>query len=201
METTITKSNVYSFAELSEDAKETAIVANRLMEVDDTFWSESVIEDAKTIGALAGIEIENVWFSHSYSQGDGACFEGSYSYKIGALKAVKDHAPMDEELHDIVKTLQDIQRRNFYGLQATCTQSGHYNHSGCMQVDLYEYLDYGSWSGEDEQELTDALRLYADWIFSSIVKDYEYFTSDEYIRERLEERDDKFLESGQLYTD
>ncbi len=198
METIVTKTNVFSFTELSDEAKETAIVANRLMDVDDTFWSENVIEDAKTIGALAGIEIENVWFSHSYSQGDGACFEGSYSYTIGALKAVKDHAPMDEKLHDIIQTLQDIQRRAFYRLEATCKQIGHYLHSGCMSVDLTWNKDY---SLDIEQDLRDALRLYADWIFSSIVKDYEYFTSDEYIRERLEERDDKFLESGQLYTD
>jgi phytoene synthase len=80
-------------------------------------------------------------------QGDGACFAGNYSYQKGALKAVKKHAPLDEELHRIVKGLQEVQSKNFYRLRATTVHRGHYYHSNCMSIDIhddeYQYRDLG----------------------------------------------------------
>jgi hypothetical protein len=197
METTITETGVYSWTELSDEAKEHAIESNRDRYVFDEIWHEHVIDGAKIIGDIIGIDIDAVWFSHSCSQGDGACFEGRYEYKVGALKAIKSHAPLDTDLHDIAKSLQEIQRRNFYGLSATCKHRGHYNHSGCMIVDLHDNQEYGEWTSEDESDLIDTLRLFADWIFDRIKDEYEYATSDDNIRESLQ--DNRFLESGEVY--
>ena len=50
------------------------------------------------------------------SQGDGASFEGQYSHARGAARAIRAHAPKDEELHRIADELQAVQKRNFYQL-------------------------------------------------------------------------------------
>lgn len=90
----------YTFNELSEEAKEKAREWYRKVE-DFSFYAETVIDDAKTIAKLMGININNVYYSGFWSQGHGACFEGTYTYKAGSVKALKDYAPLDTELHAI----------------------------------------------------------------------------------------------------
>ena len=195
MSETTTVPKVYKFKELSDEAKETAIGNRRNWNVSDNFWSECVIEDAKTIGELFGLDIENVWFSGFSSQGDGACFDGCYEYRKGALKAIKEHAPEDTDLHEIVKSLQDIQRPSFYQLYAKCKQSGHYNHSGCMNVSVDCEDEY--WRDDCDSDLTDQLRYFADWIYKRLEKEYDYQTSDKVIIEQIEDYELKFSESGE----
>src|SRR5690606_10902815 len=115
----IIETKVYQLHELSSEAQEKAIENLRNHEgYLDYKWWDSTYEDVKTIAALFGLEIDEIYFSGFYSQGDGACFEGYYSYKKGGLKAVEGYAPTDMELYGIVKGLQDVQRRYFYGLSA-----------------------------------------------------------------------------------
>ena len=59
---TITKT-LYEFDDLDEDAKETARAWWREGILEHDFWYECAIEDAKELGKLLGIEIENVYFS------------------------------------------------------------------------------------------------------------------------------------------
>ncbi|MFA7254446.1 MAG: hypothetical protein WC107_07930 [Patescibacteria group bacterium] len=108
---------VYKFDELSESAKQKAIEDYR----QDGFyyeWWDAVYEDARQIGEILGIEIDNIYFSGFSSQGDGACFEGKYAYAKGSANGIKGHAPQDEELHRIAKELQILQKKNFYSLSA-----------------------------------------------------------------------------------
>src|SRR5574343_1879008 len=109
METITKQYNVYEFDELTNDAKEYAINHFRDLQSDDTFWSECIIDDAKTIGKLIGIDIDNIYFSGFSSQGDGACFEGYYTYNKHSVKLLKDYAPIDKELHKIVESLYRLQ--------------------------------------------------------------------------------------------
>ena len=193
---TITK-EVYTFAELSESAKETARDKYREHNLEGYDWWDSVYEDAKTIGNLFGLRIDRIYFSGFWSQGDGAYFEGDYQYRKGALKAVIDYMPLDNDLHDIVKRLQDVQRKAFYGLYAS-TKSGHgsnfYSHSGVMQVSVD--CDKRDITESEEDDITQCLREYADWIYSRLEAEYEYLQSDEVIDEYL--NDCEFDEEGEL---
>src|SRR3546814_2772659 len=56
----------------------------------------------------------DVCSSDLWNQGDGACFEGNYSYARGASAAIRRYAPKDVELQRIADALGAIQRRNFY---------------------------------------------------------------------------------------
>ena len=108
------QTDVFTFSELSADAQQRAIDTAREWAAQDDFFSEYVIDDAKTIAALMGIEIDNIYYSGFWSQGDGAQFTGNYSYQKHGAKSVREYAPQDSELQLIANGLQDVQRRNFY---------------------------------------------------------------------------------------
>ena len=204
---------LYKFDELSPEAQQHALENQSRFESED-FDPEFVYDDAATIAELFGLDIRQtrkirndgshfydptiyptIYYSGFCYQGDGACFEGTYSYKAGALKAVKDYAGQDERLHRIVKALQDIQRKNFYQLTAKCKHSGHYYHSGCMSVDV-ERSDDKEMTADAEETVEECLRDFADWIYEQLENEYDYRTGEESCREEIEANDYEFTEKG-----
>jgi hypothetical protein len=190
MRTITTENEAYTWEELSESAKDYAREQYREHNLDYDWW-DSVYDDAKTIAALFGLRIDRIYFSGFWSQGDGACFEGGYQYRKGALKAVMEYAPMDTELHGVVARLQGVQRKAFYGLYASCNQTGRYN---SMRVNVDN--DSRDISENEEDNITDELRLFADWIYSRLEAEYEYLQSNECIDEYLAEFE--FTSEGEL---
>lgn len=189
---------LYMFSELSDEAKENALNELRDINVSNNFWYECIYDNIKEISSLFGLEITKIYFSGFWSQGDGASFEGSYSYKKDALKNVKNFAPLDTELHKIVSKICDIQKKNFYRLYADCRVSGHYVHSGCMRVSV-ETQSNGYVNKNTEDDLTQALREFADYIYYDLLqKEYEYLTSDDCLSEYLNDSDYEFTENGKL---
>ena len=126
-----------------------------------------------------------IWFSGFASQGDGACFDGTYAYAKGAAKAIRAHAPEDKELHRIADELQSIQRRYFYRIEARTKHSGHYYHSGCMSVEAWnrDASAYADCAAEDD--MRDALRSFADWIYRQLEREYDYLNSDYAVDESI----------------
>lgn len=185
---TIKETIVYKFNELSDDAKERAIdIAAQDME----FYDDCVIDDAKEIGKLFGLDIDKIYYSGFFHQGSGASFEGSYQYVKGSLKAVKALAPMDKALHKIVQQLQDIQSKHFYSLRASIS-TGH-RESMRVSVDDVRDLDVPEGVEDDVKEL---MTDYAHWIFKQLETEYEYQFSSEQISEYLEANEYTFDEDG-----
>jgi hypothetical protein len=196
------KQKVFRFDELTEEGKEKAIENLYDVNVDHDWW-DFAYENAKAIAALMGIEIDKIYFSGFSSQGDGACFEGSYSYQKGGVKAVKDYAPLDKELHRIAKELQAIQRTRFYTITASVKHSGHYFHEFCTNVSIYESnpswdSDYST-DAKTADDLTEALRDFMSWIYSQLEKQHDYLTSKEAIIETIEANEYEFTAEGKLY--
>lgn len=199
---------VFKFAELSESAKEKARIWYRHGIYNDE-WHESVFEDAAEIAEMMGIDLRQtavklmngdtrydpcIYFSGFSSQGDGACFVGTYRYKAGSAKAVKTHAPQDAVLHGIVDTLQAIQRKAFYRLTANITHRGHYNHSGCMDIDVER-----DGEGEiDENGIRECMTDFADWIYKQLESEWDYRNSDEQTDESIEANEYEFNEDGSI---
>lgn len=191
---------LYAFNELNEETQEKVIDKFRDINTSDSFWYECIYEDAKTIANLFGLDIDKIYFSGFWSQGDGASFEGSYEYKKKSLQSVKDYAPLDNDLHDIVERIVKLQKKHFYKLYAKTSVSGHYVHSGCMSVDVINENKTHGYPDNEEDELKQLLREFADWIYSRLSDEYDYQTKDETIKEFLEANDYEFLESGELYA-
>jgi hypothetical protein len=201
---TITQT-VYSFDELSPSAKDRALSWYReLVDTDDI--SDSVYSDAEEIAQLLGIEFKQravklmsgetryepcIWWSGFGSQGDGACFEGSYAYNLGSVAAIKAYAPQDAELHRIASELAAIQRRNFYRSTATIRHRGHYYHEYCTAIEVESVHTL-----EDEKAIAETLRSFMRWIYRQLEAENDYQTSEENVAEMITANEYRFYEDG-----
>lgn len=207
----IIEKTVFNFDELNDSAKERAREWWRGCESQD-FDHSAIYDDAKECGELIGVTIDSkavnlvgggtrydptIYYNGFSSQGDGACFEGWYSYAKGAAKAISAHTgKSDKELISIAQRLQKIQSRNFYKLSARMKHSGHYYHSGCMRVEV-EY-DGSDATREADDEITQCMRDFADWIYRNLEREYEYRMSDENVDESIRINEYEFDEEGRL---
>jgi hypothetical protein len=203
----IIETEVFKFDELNEKAKEKARNWYQTnVACNDSDWFESVYETAQQAGKILGISFQEkrnsrspaIWFNGFHSQGDGACFEGSYRYAKGSVKAIAKEYPQDKDLQAIAKELQAIQKRQFYNLYASTKHRGHYYHSGCMSVDVEHTEDRYRDIGNAEQDITDQLRLFADWIYDQLEKEYEYLSSDEQAEENIKANEYEFDINGNI---
>lgn len=193
---------VYSFDELSDQAKENArdwLRGRDWYPYSD--WHDSVIDWAKEAGAIIGIDVGQVYFSGFWSQGDGASFDGTYHYRKGAMAAIRKEYPNETRLHDIARELQAIQRRNFYALSAGITQRGYYCHEHTIRVNVEDARDnYGYCRDESaESDMTEAMRDFARWIYATLEREYDWLMSDEQIDECLITNEYQFTEDGKAW--
>lgn len=200
----------FLFEELSDSAKERARAWWR--ESRDSHDMDHVVDDFITIAEMLGVEIATrpvrlygggtrqepkVWWSHFYCQGQGACFEGTYRYKKGALAEVKAYAPKDEALHRIACALQDIQKANFYQLRAKIGHSGPYHHAYSMDIEVTRESDtYQDMTEGAEEAVIEALRDLANWLLRQLLAEDEYQNSDEYVDEAITINEYRFTEDG-----
>lgn len=112
------ETTVYAFNELDETAKQKAREWYLESALNYDWW-EYIYEDAIAIGKILGIEIERIYFSGFGSQGDGACFDGTFAYRKNMLRELAEYAPNDEELREIATNIYNTQRQNFYRLSET----------------------------------------------------------------------------------
>lgn len=210
MPQTITKT-VYEFDELSDAAKERARDWWRGCEAQD-FDTDFLYEDFQRMGKLLGIEFDRkpvklmgggtrydptIYWSGFSSQGDGACFEGRYSYAKGAAKAIaKETGGTEHALIDLAERLQAAQRRNFYRLEAIAKHRGHYYHSGCMSIDVFDREDNYREIGDAEEEIKQCLREFADWMYKQLDAENDYRMSDENVDESIRCNEYTFTENG-----
>ena len=97
----------YKFDELDNTAKEKAIedYRNDNPNLSNSDWHKDIQEDIKAVALTLGIEIDHIYFSGFWSQGDGACFVGRYEYQGSGS------TPKDETLSEIKNELDRIQKQ------------------------------------------------------------------------------------------
>lgn len=205
----------FSFNDLSERAQQRAIDDARYSEVDSDYdWWDSVYEDAVRMAALLGIEIDQhdgkphgyagpkIYFSGFCSQGDGACFQGTYRPKSDAFAAVKAECN-DETLISLAKRLTTLNVESTLHHEVklcyvTVSAYGRYSHSNTMSA-TYEYdADVAETDSAFEDDLLACLREFADWIYNQLEAEFDYLTSDEVVRERLIANEYVFDEDGAM---
>lgn len=206
---------IYQFGELSEAGKEVARNGYRANGMDYQ-WYDCVYEEAANIADILGIDIRtrkvsfrdsttrydgiNIGFTGFSSQGDGAHFQGSYSYAKGAPKAIREYAPLDTVLHRFADKLQALQKKNFYGIQASVVHRGHYSHEYCTLIDVSMKDDrYGNQrypSCTVEEDVTVILRDFMRWIYIALEKEHDFQMSDESVEGQLTNSNIEFTEAG-----
>ena len=194
----IMKTKVYTFDELSDEAKEKARSWWREGGLDYE-WYDGEYEDFTTIAGFMGIEVEHIYFSGFWSQGDGACFEGNYRYEKGGVKKLLEYAPQDKELNQIIETLAEAQKKNFYQIYGTIKHQGHYYHYNSMDITLNRENNRGEeipMVDDAEDTITEAFRDLAKWLYRNLETQYDYLNSDEQVDETIRINDYEFTEDG-----
>lgn len=197
------------FDELSDVQKKSArqewVESNRDYPYDE-WW---VYDDFLRVAELLGIEIGRrndsvrsraIYFSGFWSQGDGACFEGSYKCAPNAVKDITEYAPADKTLVDLAGRLAALQVKSKLvhndQLVAQITTSGRYSHSGTMNVEVGTDHPFEGADDEEVKELTACMREFADWIYKELEEQYDWHFSDEALDAILEDK--TFSENGSI---
>lgn len=219
----IKEEKVYTFDELSDDAKERARDWYR-EGMETTDYAENVIEDAARMADLLGINLRNrvarlhgggtrmepeVYWSGFSHQGQGACFVGSYHYRKGSARAIAAECPSNwidretnerhenksnAELNRIAHELADVQRAHFFRLSARVSHRGNDCHEMSVSIDVF---DGDNDADEDTAEtVRELLRDFMRWIYRGLETEYEWQTADEQIDEAIRANDYEFTEDG-----
>lgn len=210
----IIETTVYSLEELSEEAKTKARDWYRPGAFDDD-WYWAVYSDFEQICEILGVALASVpvrlygggtrrkpciWFSGFASQGDGACFEGDYSYARGSARAIRRYAPKDVELHRVADALLASQWSNFFQLGARITHRGRYYHEYSMEIDVERDSPvYQAMTSTAEDDVAEALRDLAHWLYGKLEDEYDYLTSDETVDEAIAANGYSFTEDGERF--
>lgn len=194
----------YEFRRLSPEAKLKLLDSWRATQVEYEWWNY-VYDDAKNMGALMGIEIENIQFSGFWCQGDGASFTGRYAHREGTVQEiVQACGGQDKELIRIASELAVLQTtftlQHGHSFECHITRSaGNYVHEGTMYVGDWGKEDLtGDWDKAHDlaMKFQTLLRKFADWIYSSLEAEHEHLTSDETVIESLMDSGLRFDSSG-----
>lgn len=220
----------YEFDELDDKAKEKAREWFR-SNCDDNFWSECTLEEAEEQAALMGIDITNnkdsrgahIYWSGFWSQGDGACFEGTWRASDVKAEKVADgwgESPATTEINRIAAVFAEIAKK-YPHASFTVKHRGHYSHENCTEFDFnsgHEYcepkdleafrdsadqtddglsdkMDDCFFQGTDD-ELKEAAKDFMRWIYRQLEKEYEYQNSDEQVDENIRANEYLFTEAG-----
>lgn len=210
----IIETTVYGLEELSDEAQEKARDWYRQGAFDDD-WYWAVYSDFEQICDILGISLATVpvrlfgggsrqkpcvWFSGFASQGDGACFEGDYSYSRGSARSIRGYAPKDEELHRIADTLRRVQWSNFFQLSARITHRGRYYHEYSMEIGVdRDSLVNQPMTATAEDDISEALRDLARWLYGKLEDEHDYLNSEEVVDEAIIANGYSFTEDGERF--
>jgi hypothetical protein len=214
----IREDDVYQFDELSDRAKERARDWFRGL-IDASDIGENVIEDATRMAEILGIDMRtrtvkllgggtrqepNVYWD--LGNGGGAAYDGSYSYQKGSVQKIKAEAPAEwtnqdgtkgaskenKDLQEIAETLQEVQRRNFYQVQASIRHSGRLSMS--IEVERADGKEFAL--SEDANIVEQALEDFASWIHARLQAEEKYRYSAEVVDEDIRANEYEFTEDG-----
>lgn len=202
----------YSFGELSDSAKNRARDWYRSGAFEDSFWSESTMDEAQEQGELLGINFRMrgnrqtepcIYWSGFSSQGDGACFEGTwYASEVKASKVADGWGddPATTEIKRIASELASVAER-FPNARASVTHRDRYchEHSVSFDIELSDESEDLSDEAQDSarEQITEALRDFMRWIYRQLEKEFEYVNSDEAVDESIIANDYDFTEDGE----
>lgn len=192
----IKQTTVFQFDELDDSAKDRARQWYRDGGFDYEWW-DCTFEDAKECLKLAGFTIKDIYFSGFSSQGDGACFVGSWSARDVQPGKLKEYAPQDTELHRIAEEMENIARQSPFSSMSV-KQRGHYSHEMCTEftVSVTDDQDNEIDSPEIEELIIETSRDAMRWIYRTLEKEYDYLSSDAQVDETIRINEYEFTAEG-----
>ena len=169
---------VYTFEELTEDAKEQALQHWNENGAQEYFWGEDALNSLK-----AGIEHFNCTLSN---------------YSIDFLESNRSsvkidtpyHEPDEDELDELIESSGSYNPETFKGL-GDCKLTGY-----CMDEDFLDGVRIAYKNGEtDLEELM--MEGYSQW-HEAVTRDYEYHFTMEFFADHAEANEMEFEEDGTI---
>ena len=186
---------VYDYDELDETAQEKARDWYRKGALDYEWW-DVTFDTIRAAGVYLGIDAKDIYFSGFYSQGDGACFVGRYSYRTGWRAALKAEFGGDTlaELEKIGLALQKAQRPVFYTATArVAKRCDHYSHENTVSIDVSADTDT-----VDDDAIDTALRDFMRWSYRLLEAEHDWLLADEQVIESIRANEYTFTADGEI---
>jgi hypothetical protein len=214
-------SDAYSFNELSDAAKERARDWYRECIDDNDFSCE--LDEFASICDILGIDLKthevalmsgktrsdpNIWYSIGGCQGDGACFEGTYSHNGDSCAKIRELN--NDEKWEPVRIADELNRiqsaRILLGKstwEADIVKADHhYCHENTLSIDITEIAE-----DDDDEPLVhpdvDAIEtLLKDlcrYLYRQLCDQRDYLYSDEAVDESILANDYKFEKDGRRH--
>lgn len=193
------------FNDLPRNLKDSILDKYRDINTEYIDWWDSVYDLFKHEMDEKGIEVERMYFSGFWSQGDGACFEGCVRSWPDFLESIgyKESALINHA---------DLQFR------LIVSHSGHYYHENCTRFDVDlplpendedqdfinaccphepDSLHEATWmalinqysAGALEREFVEAFKDHMRDLYNRLEEEYDHLTSDEAVLDSLEASD------------
>ena len=185
----------------------------RDINVDNDWWYDHVYEDFVESMTAYGIEVDRMFFNGFWSQGDGACFEGS----VNDWGLFLDSCGYTEAEHSALHKLARQRRLYPFGWSFSVSHRGHYYHEECtyFHVDMPNPDYYGreefienytpyDWKIDDirtlawyeiltgydydglERDFTEYFKSHMRDLYRNLWAEYEYLVSDEAVWDAIE---------------
>lgn len=195
------RTKVYKFDELSKDAQQKAIEGFSEINVDDSYWYESVYEDLKELCKTIGIDVDlkHTYFTGFYHQGSGSSFTASIDIKecLESIRAEKwkGYAPKEKiEFYPITNNMLRLCHLCSCSIETT-------NRESSVRID-FDSDTYGEHPNIDaviteiEDFFEDMASTINHWFFNTLQTEYEYQTSNEAIAETIKCNEYEFTKEG-----
>jgi hypothetical protein len=213
--------NLYEFNELSDKAKEKAREWYRRATECDNYFSEHVIDEAVQQGELLGFEFKThdvklhgggtrqepcIWWSGFSSQGDGACFEGTWRACGVKADKVAEGWGDDPATTEIKRIAAAFAKEAALFPHATFKIShvGRYSHKYSVDYDFTlipedSEEEWGDNHKQSVEQLKELSRDFMRWIYRQLEKEYEYQNSDECVDENIRCNEYTFTKDGNRF--
>jgi len=219
----IKQTNVYTYNELSDKAKEKAREWYREGAFEFDWW-DFLYDDFEQRAKELGIELSRksiplmnektrsgpeIYFTGFYHQGSGSSFTGRWRAQDTHVDKLKSECPSDTELHRIADILADCAKDDGEMWADIIAKADNWirvnvHDSDAMETRLNE-LEYKSNEynllaqacKRREDEVTEALRDFNRWIYRSLEKEWEWLNSDEQVEETIIANEYEFTVDGE----
>ena len=208
----IIQTEVFEYNELDERAKEKAR-AWFSQHYPEFEWWDDCYERIKDVGEILGFEFDKKRGSiAAYFDTDRDAyfaFDGGWTFKAGATKAIRAYAPKDDELHRIARELSKAARRTCWNVSAgvntgnSCVRIG-------VDTDNWFYSPENKLNGlqwdarrkaqkEIEDAIEEAIQDFCHWALKLLGAELEYLQSEEQIEEMIRINEYTFTKDGKRF--
>lgn len=184
---------VYQYHELSPAAQEIARQWWVGCLGEQNWWEDTKDEFHELLEAIGFGQVQS-GFSGFSSQGDGAHFEGDWTYPANWKTTLEDWGNPPPVV-SACRALQAVAHRNIYKTAFSIVHRSRYQHSGGMRIDCAEWV--GGESGENDIE--QACRQIADWYYARLRDEWDFLSSPEQCAEAMEANGYTFTNDGKRF--